>query len=393
MERLVSIGGWCIQNRGVDPFGGPTRDFSLANALEAAAEAEINLISWHDGDLWPDGASWQQIEDRIGEVKVLCDKFDLSTLNYTTNTFSNAAFRSGAFSSPFEAVRRAAIAKGCVGMAAGKELGAESVIFWGGREGDDGAHAHDAGRGLEMYLQGVATCAEYAAEMLAYNPVISIEPKVYEPRMAGLYPSTAATVLAGLSCLSKSALMSKWASKIRLNPEYPQHLGMLGMSPVLELEMLLRMQRLAPFLHFGGQIAGRMDCDMLPFMGDYHATNLQCWLALQRYGWDGVIELDCRPLRTTTTLAGLQAGLKRSVGYIRRLEQLAEEAEGISEIADTYHQLADQSDPDTNPLDVPWQSPEVLADEVDPLLEAANLENTDCIEAYQAALVQLLIGQ
>lgn len=389
MQRDISIGGWCLLHGGSDPFGEPTREFELRAALEAVREAGIKYVSWHDGDLWPADAGWQQIVDRIGEIKQICAEVGVETYNFTTNTFSHPAFRSGGLGSPYPEVRRAAILKACVGMAAAKEFGAENVIFWGGRDGDDGSYASDSGRGLALYLQGVALCAEYACETLSYEPGLSIEPKVYEPRLAGLYASTAATVLAGLSEFGKASdEMRAWAGKIKVNPEYPQHVGMLGLSPVMELELLLAAERLAPFIHFGGQITGRMDCDMLPFSGDNHYANLACFIALLEYCWTGKIELDCRPLRTTTTISGLLRGLIESVKYIRRMEEKALSAFSNPELRDIRQRMSAGQFEDVT---LPDLEPAELAEQVAPALVTANAVVTDDIELHQALVAQELL--
>jgi hypothetical protein len=78
---------------------------------------------------------------------------------------------------------------------------------------------------------------------------------------------------------------------------------------------------LAPFIHIGGQITARMDCDLPPGVGGSLVTDLMICHTLHARGWKGIVEFDCRPIRTTTTPAGLKLFLRHSTAYWRMLEQ------------------------------------------------------------------------
>jgi len=301
MNRKLSIGGWCLMNTGTDPFGAPVRKYDLLMAMHAAKIAGISHISWHDADLWPDDASANQIDERIDEVLGFCSETGLVTLNFTSNTFSHPAFRAGALSNPSQTVRDAALGKALRAVDQANAFGAKNMIWWGGREGDDYAHASDAGDGLNLYLTGVLMCMAYGRRK-GYRFGHSVEPKQYEPRLGELYPATAHRIIAWAE--ANRELLDGLSLEMRVNPEYPQHVQMLGMSAVIELEMLLKSDYLADFIHWGGQIPGRLDCDLPPYWGDNDLANSLSVFALERAAWDGVIELDCRPPRTTVTEGG-----------------------------------------------------------------------------------------
>ncbi|MCX6791007.1 MAG: hypothetical protein NTV62_02315 [Candidatus Gribaldobacteria bacterium] len=125
-----SIGGWCLVSGGGDPFGEATRDLPVEVGLEGCAEAGIKYVSFHDRDLWDDDTSIEKIKQKIGETIELVKRFGLSVYNFTTNLFSNACFRSGAFSSPFPQVREAAIVKACRAMDVAALMGVKNMIFW-----------------------------------------------------------------------------------------------------------------------------------------------------------------------------------------------------------------------------------------------------------------------
>jgi len=311
-----SIGGWCLVSGGSDPFGEATRRLPVEVGLEGCAEAGIEYISFHDRDLWDDDASKAKVDQTVGETLDLVNRFGLKVFNFTTNLFSNPCFRSGAFSSPFPQVRQAAIVKACRAMDIAMQLGAQNVIFWGGREGSDGAYEQDTGMGLRRYIEGIKVCTDYAIEK-GYDFKITIETKVYEPRLLALYAGTGSSAS---SAIRKFFPAPKYNGRILINPEYPQHVAMLGLDPVFELGQLLEEGMLAPFIHFGGQIPARMDCDLPPGVGGSLIADFMICNLLQERNWNGVIEFDCRPIRSTTTARGMKLFLKHCTRYWRMLE-------------------------------------------------------------------------
>lgn len=311
-----SIGGWCLVSGGADPFGGPTRSLPLEVGLEGCAEAGIGYVSFHDRDLWEDDAPQKTIDRTIAEVAKKVAGQDLKIYNFTTNLFSNACFRSGALSSPFPQVREAAIVKACRSMDIAARFGAQNMIFWGGREGSDGSYEQDPGLGLRRYLEGIKVCVDYALEK-GYGYKVTIETKVYEPRLLMLYAGTGASAASAIRHFFPD---EKYRGRVLINPEYPQHVAMLNLDPAFELGQLMEEGMLAPFVHFGGQIPGRMDCDLPPGIGGSILADFMVCCLLHSRGWQGVVEYDCRPMRTTTSARGLKMFLKHCVGYWRMLE-------------------------------------------------------------------------
>ena len=314
--HAFSIGGWCLVSGGSDPFGGPTRKLGLEVGLEGCKAAGVDYVSFHDRDLWDDDAPQSVIDKTIADTMKLTQKHGLKVYNFTTNLFSNSCFRSGAFSSPFPGVREAAVVKACRSMDLAAQMGAKNMIFWGGREGSDGAYEQDTGLGLRRYMEGVKVCVDYSLEK-GYDFKVTIEPKVYEPRLLGLFAGTGASAASALRPFFPGP---KYANRVFVNPEYPQHVAMLGLDPVIELGQLMEEGMLSPFIHIGGQIPARMDCDLPPGVGGSLVTDFMICYTLHSRGWQGVVEFDCRPIRTTTTGNGLKLFLKHSTGYWRMLE-------------------------------------------------------------------------
>lgn len=225
-----SIGGWCGINPGGDPFGEAVRNISTDEFLNVLGKTAIKRISFHDRDLWPDDAAPGLVTEVIGHTKQHCSKAGLEIYNFTSNNFSNPCFRSGAFSSPFPQVRAAAIVKGCNAVDNANEFGAKHVIWWGGREGSDGAYEQDPGLGLGRYMLGLKICVRYGLEK-GYKLIHTVEPKVYEPRLLALYAGTGASAASAIRHYFNEPA---FAGRVLVNPEYPQHVMMVNLDPVFE---------------------------------------------------------------------------------------------------------------------------------------------------------------
>ena len=389
-----SIGGWCLVSGGSDPFGGRTRNLTLADGLEGCARAGIPYVSFHDGDLWDDDASSATIDKVLKETLALVERFDLKVYNFTTNLFSNRCFRSGALSSPFPQVRQAAIVKACRSMDLAARMGAQSIIFWGGREGSDGAYEQDTGTGLRRYMEGIRMCVDYALEK-GYDFTFTVEPKVYEPRLLGLFAGTGASASSAIRAFFPE---EKYAGRVRVNPEYPQHVSMVGLDPVIELGQLLEEDMLAPFVHFGGQIPGRMDCDLPPGVGSSLAADFMICYTLHSRGWQGVVEFDCRPIRTTTSAAGVNLFLKHSVQYWRMLEGKVERFDSDPIMQKILAALNQPESAELAAVQAALTSGQGMVDAVARMtaaftsFEDAGAVDTDVIEAHLYRLIQILTG-
>lgn len=389
-----SIGGWCLVSGGSDPFGGPTRDLPVEVGLEGCAEAGIKYISFHDRDLWDDDASKKKIDQKINETIELAKQYGLTIYNFTTNLFSNSCFRSGGFSSPFPQVRGAAIVKACRSMDIANQMGCKNMIFWGGREGSDGSYEQDTGLGLRRYMEGIKACVDYAMEK-GYDYKVTIETKVYEPRLLALFAGTGASAS---SAIRKFFPDPKYDGRVLINPEYPQHVAMLGLDPVFELGQLLEENMLAPFIHFGGQIPARMDCDLPPGIGGSLIADFMICNTLKERKWDGVIEFDCRPIRTTTTADGMKMFLKHSVLYWKMLEKKVSIYHSDPIIAKIKAELNQPESSELSAVVSAVQKGAGVVKAVQALtksfssFEAVSEISTDVIEAHIYRVIQILTG-
>jgi xylose isomerase len=359
--------------------------------LEVLGTTEIKRVSFHDRDLWPDDAPASQVTEAIGRTKASCTKAGLEIFNFTSNNFSNPCFRSGAFSSPFPEVRAAAIVKGCNAVDHANQFGAKHVIWWGGREGSDGAYEQDTGLGIARYLKGLKVCVRYGIEK-GYRFIHTIEPKVYEPRLLALYAGTGASAA---SAIRHYFSEPELAGMVKVNPEYPQHVMMLNLDPVFELGQLLEEDMLAPFIHFGGQIGGRMDCDLPPGFGSNVYTDFMIVLTLNRRQWNGVVEFDCRPVRTSTSLGAVKSFLNGCVGYWRMLEDKVAQYFADRQAAELEAALTAPENPIVAEL---LSASGSVSGAVGRLragfkgFATAAEVNTDVIEAYQRRVMAVITG-
>ena len=68
------------------------------------------------------------------------------------------------------------------------ELGAQTYVFWGGREGSEVDSAKDIRAALDRYREGIDLLAQYSIDK-GYDMRFAIEPKPNEPRGDILLPT------------------------------------------------------------------------------------------------------------------------------------------------------------------------------------------------------------
>ncbi len=128
----------------------------------------------------------------------------------TTNTFTHPVFKDGAFTSNDRDIRRYATRKVMRNLDLAAELGAETYVFWGGREGAEIDAAKNVGDALYRYKEGLDLLCQYVIDK-GYGLRFAIEPKPNEPRGDILLP-TIGHALAFINELEHSEMVG-------LNPE------------------------------------------------------------------------------------------------------------------------------------------------------------------------------
>ena len=135
-EDRFTFGLWTIGWTAQDQFGSATRkDLDYVEAVEKLASLGAYGMTLHDNDLFPFDASEADRRHHIDRLKGALDRTGLKMPMITTNLFSHPVFKDGGFTSNDREVRRFALRKVLKNVDLAAELGAETFVRWGGREG------------------------------------------------------------------------------------------------------------------------------------------------------------------------------------------------------------------------------------------------------------------
>ena len=177
-----SFGLWTVGWTGTDPFGVATRP-----ALEPWAYAEklAELGAWgvtfHDNDVYPFGSSELEKARIVARFQEAVANAGLVIEMVTTNPFSHPVFKDGGLTSNDRGVRRFGLRKVLRAVDLAADLGAETFVMWGGREGAEYDGSKDLYSAFERYKEGLDTVAGYIKAQ-GYELRIALEPKPNEPR-------------------------------------------------------------------------------------------------------------------------------------------------------------------------------------------------------------------
>src|ERR1700753_2131374 len=151
-----SFGLWTIGYNGTDPFGGPTRpQLDVVEAGTRLSERGAYGLTFHDDDLFAFGSTDAERQKQIDRLKQALSDTGLIIPMVTTNLFSAPVFKDGGFTSNDRSVRRFALRKVLRQLDLAAELGAETFVMWGGREGPEYDHGKDIRAALERYREAV----------------------------------------------------------------------------------------------------------------------------------------------------------------------------------------------------------------------------------------------
>jgi xylose isomerase len=177
-----TFGLWTVGNPGRDPFGDAVRPaVSPVRIVQKLAELGAYGVNFHDNDLIPRDATTAEREKIIRDFKAALQETGMKVPMATTNLFGDPVFRDGAFTSTDAKVRRHAIQKTMRAMDLGKEFGAETYVFWGGREGTETNASKDPREAMKWFRDAINFLCEYNIAQ-GYNYKMALEPKPNEPR-------------------------------------------------------------------------------------------------------------------------------------------------------------------------------------------------------------------
>lgn len=253
-----TFGLWTVGWSAQDPFGDATRPpIDPVESVHRLAELGASGVTFHDDDLVPPASSASEREAVIARFRGALEETGLTVPMVTTNTFTHPVFKDGALTSNDRGVRRLALRKVLRQVELGAELGAQTFVMWGGREGTeyDGAKDHKAA--FDRYAEGVDAVAGHIKER-GYDMRIALEPKPNEPRGDILLP-TVGHALGFIAMLEHGDIVG-------LNPEVG-HEQMSGLNFTTGIAQALWQGKLF-HIDLNGQHGPRFDQDLVFGHGD-----------------------------------------------------------------------------------------------------------------------------
>ncbi|MEP6599563.1 MAG: xylose isomerase [Actinomycetota bacterium] len=289
-----SFGLWTVGWQARDPFGDATRPpLDPVESVHRLAELGAYGISFHDDDVIPFGSSDSDRDKHIDRLKGALAETGLVVPMVTTNLFTHPVFKDGGFTSNDRSVRRFALRKVMRNIDLAASLGAQTYVFWGGREGAETDAAKDIRAALDRYREGIDLLAGYVQDR-GYGLRFALEPKPNEPRGDILLP-TVGHALAFIAELEH-------ADMVGVNPEVG-HEQMAGLNFMHGVAQALWAGKLF-HIDLNGQRGIKYDQDQVFGHGDLiNAFFLVDLLENGAAGgsgptYDGPRHFDYKPLRT-----------------------------------------------------------------------------------------------
>ncbi|MBL8932212.1 MAG: xylose isomerase [Kineosporiaceae bacterium] len=257
-EDKFSFGLWTVGWVGVDPFGVATRP-ALDPWVYAEKLAELGAwgVSFHDNDVYGFGLDDAEREKACRRFKEATDAAGIVVEMVTTNTFSHPVFKDGGLTANDRAVRRFGLRKILRAVDLAAEMGAETFVMWGGREGSEYDGSKNLYAALERYKEGLDTVAGYIKSQ-GYGLRIGLEPKPNEPR-GDIFLPTVGHALALIAELEHGDIVG-------LNPEVG-HEQMAGLNYTHALAQALFSGKLF-HIDLNGQRGLKYDQDLVFGHGD-----------------------------------------------------------------------------------------------------------------------------
>jgi xylose isomerase len=291
-EDKFSFGLWTVGWQARDPFGDATRPaLDPVESVHRLAELGAYGVTFHDDDLIPFGSDDTARDKQIARFSDALAETGLVVPMVTTNLFTHPVFKDGAFTSNDRDIRRYALRKVMRNLDLAAQLGAQTFVFWGGREGAESDAAKDIQAALDRYREGVDLLAQYVIDR-GYGIRFAIEPKPNEPRGDILLP-TLGHALAFISGLEHHEMVG-------VNPEVG-HEQMAGLNYAAGIAQALWQGKLF-HIDLNGQRGIKFDQDLVFGHGDL--LNAFFLVDLLEHGlgggpaYEGPRHFDYKPART-----------------------------------------------------------------------------------------------
>jgi xylose isomerase len=282
-----TFGLWTVGNRGRDPFGEPVRAaVDPVVSVERLSALGAYGVNFHDNDLVPIDASAAERDRIVRDFKKALAATGMKVPMDTTNLFTDPAFKDGAFTSNDPRVRAYALQKTMRAMDLGKEFGAETYVFWGGREGAEVDAAKDPVEAIKWFREALNFLCEYSRDQ-KYGYRFALEAKPNEPR-GDIYFATTAAYLAFIPTLDHPEMVG-------VNPEVA-HEQMAGLNFYHAIAQALEAGKLF-HIDLNDQKPGRYDQD-LRFGSESIKAMFFIVKLLEESGYDGPRHFDAHAYRT-----------------------------------------------------------------------------------------------
>jgi len=292
-EDKFSFGLWTVGWPAADPFGTATRaPVDVVESVHRLAEMGAYGVTFHDDDVIPFGSDTAARDAHIARFRAALADTGLVVPMVTTNLFTHPVFKEGGLTANDRDVRRYALRKVMRNMDLAAELGAQTYVLWGGREGTEVDVAKDLIGSLDRYAEAIDTLAAYS-ESRGYGLRFALEPKPNEPR-GDIFLPTVGHALAFISKLEHADLVG-------INPE-TGHEQMSNLNFTHGIAEAIWLGKLF-HIDLNGQHGPKFDQDLVFGHGDL----LQAFstVDLLEHGgpdggpaYDGPRHFDYKPLRT-----------------------------------------------------------------------------------------------
>lgn len=321
-----TFGLWTVGWQARDPFGDATRaPLDPVETVHRLAELGAYGVTFHDDDLIPFGSDDKARRVHITRFQQALAQTGMKVPMATTNLFTHPVFKDGAFTSNDRAVRRFALRKVMRNLDLAAELGAETYVFWGGREGAEYDIAKDVRVALDRFREAMNTLTTYCRDH-GYRIRFAIEPKPNEPRGDILLP-TIGHALAFIATLEHEEMVG-------LNPEVG-HEQMAGLNFVHGIAQALWHGKLF-HIDLNGQRGVKYDQDLVFGHGDLLNAFFLVDL-LESSGYAGPRHFDYKPSRTEDVV-GVWASAAANMRTYRLLRERAAAFRADPEVQTALHE-------------------------------------------------------
>src|ERR1700712_4380410 len=292
-DDRFTFGLWTVGWQARDPFGDATRPaLDPVESVHKLAELGAYGITFHDDDAIPFGRDDASREQHIKRLRAALEETGLVVPMVTTNLFTHPVFKEGGLTANDREVRRFALRKVMRNMDLAAELGAQTYVLWGGREGTEVDTAKDLIASLDRYAEAIDTLAQYSEDR-GYGLKFALEPKPNEPR-GDIFLPTIGHAIAFISKLQHKDLVG-------INPE-TGHEQMSNLNYTHGIAEAIWLGKLF-HIDLNGQHGPKFDQDLVFGHGDLLSAFFLVDL-LENGGpqgtspYDGPRHFDYKPLRT-----------------------------------------------------------------------------------------------